>query len=107
MATLDVAELLGISYRMVDYWSRMSTSGVLSPMVRADGSGSSRGYSAADVARLQKACCLVRALAPLTGGGRNSAAGIRIETLEQFVLEAEPFEGGWRWVTDDFDLRVG
>ena len=44
------ADVAGISYRQLDYWAR---TGVVEPSVSAAGSGSSRGYSPADVIALR------------------------------------------------------
>jgi len=103
-ATNEVAELCGLTFRMVDYWSR--TSRVLRPSINCDaGSGSRRRWTADDLGRIQKAACFSRALSPAVGGSTGSH-GVSIETMERFVLEATETIGGWCWSTPAFTLTV-
>lgn len=99
LSTRQVADLLGVSYRMVDYWARASR--LLAPTIGANGSGSSRGYTDEDLARLRKAACLVRAI-----GGRDGGNTITVEFIEHFVREAVETIGGWVWAAGDFSLTV-
>lgn len=100
LSTREVADEVGVSYRMLDYWCRGSR--LLAPSVEAHGSGSSRGFSAEDVARLRKAACLVRAL---SGGGEGGNT-ITVEFIERFVSDAIETIGGWCWSTSEFSLTV-
>lgn len=72
----ELAELAGMSYRRLDYYTR---SGLLSPVVRgASGSGSRREYDERDLAR-----------ARLIGALRDLGAEVAIVAR---VLEALPFD---------------
>jgi len=50
-SSLEAADLVGISYREVDYWTR---EGAIRPAVEANGSGSRRVWTAEQVQWLQR-----------------------------------------------------
>ena len=55
--TDDVCRLAGLSYRTVDYWVRR---GVISPEIAANGSGTSRRFTAEQVQEFRLAAALRR-----------------------------------------------
>jgi DNA-binding transcriptional MerR regulator len=50
-SSAQVCQLVGCSYRQLDYWTR---AGLVSPTVPAEGSGSRRRWSSGDVERVRR-----------------------------------------------------
>lgn len=115
LSTFDVVRLVGVTYRVIDRWAREAPD-VLGPSSSPGGSGTYRGYTVADLARLQKAAAFHRATGAFVGGGaprtihgvgKASPGGPRVDAVVRFVLEAvENSVGDWVWECDDFTLIV-
>jgi DNA-binding transcriptional MerR regulator len=83
LKTRDVAELFGMSMRQIDYWAR---TGLVEPTVKAEGIGSSRGWSVEDALKVGVAVRLVE-------------AGVPTRSVRRMVEEFEK-RGGWRHILD-------
>jgi DNA-binding transcriptional MerR regulator len=51
LSSAQVCQLVGCSYRQLDYWTR---AGLVSPTVPADGQGSRRAFSRRDVEQVRR-----------------------------------------------------
>lgn len=103
-STTDLAAEFGLSIVALHRWAEAEPE-TLGPTVRSCGSGSFRRWSEDDRARIRKAQCFRLSVMPMVE--RRTGAGPSVDATARFVREAVPFEGGWRWLTADFDLRVG
>jgi DNA-binding transcriptional MerR regulator len=83
-STRDAAAAAGVSYRMVDYWTRC---GAVWPSVPAAGQGSQRGWSTVDVERLCRIGGVVR---------RAHAAGLSI-SIETITAMWDALAAGKAW----------
>lgn len=72
----EVVRMTGASYRQLDYWDR---TGLVEPAQAAQGSGSQRRYSAADVVRL-------RVIVLLLG------AGLSLQAIREIMAKTQPAE---------------
>lgn len=70
-SSVEVCKAAGVTYRQLDYWDR---TGVVSPSVSANGSGTQRRYTAADAV----AVALVGATQDLGGHLVRGALGVAI-----------------------------
>jgi DNA-binding transcriptional MerR regulator len=74
-SSLEVCRLTGVTYRQLDYWTRI---GLIRPsFAQAHGSGTQRRWSPTDIARIRR----IRLAAQLCSGTLTEALG-HLEALE-------------------------
>jgi DNA-binding transcriptional MerR regulator len=105
-STADVARELGLTYRQLDYWD---LSELLVPTQRADGTGTKRGYSDLDVAKLRLLIQLWRGGFSLSRIRRAFAGGApavsklieqldrEIDQARELLAEVEAIDGEGTW----------
>lgn len=100
LSTKQVADLAGITFRMIDHWDR---NGVIHASVPAEGSGSRRRYTLGDVrliqvvkllrelnAELEVAARAVEELRELEEDGCEWSAVVGVDPSGALVYEGEP-----------------
>lgn len=93
VGALEAAELAGVTYRQLDYWTR---EGLVRPCRPARGSGSSRRYSTGEVE-------LLRVIGVLSSMGVQGAALRRAaERVEELIGAG----GGWLVVAPDGGVEL-
>lgn len=98
--SMEAAELTGLTYRQIDYWSRQ---GYITPLVEATGTGSRRRFSAAQVDRLQVVGAAVGNLDIMLSHVGVAGAWV-VDLLRK--IEADPDADRWLLKAGNVEIQV-